>query len=153
MLPKRPPKLIEVAAVVAVMAAITMWFAWQKKHDERPAAITTTTLAAPVITQTLPGGVVATQPLVSFRVYVGCGETPDEVRVGGVSAQMPISLFDHNSFPLQVVAEGVTADVTVFADGNNDLQVLSGDALAYYTALYVTVGQRKYCPPGSMPQH
>ena len=148
-LPKRPPRLVEVAAAIAVVAAITIFLAWQQKRDERPTA---TTAAAPVITQTLPGGIVATQPLISFRVYVGCGETPDQVLIAGLSQQMPISLFDHQPLALQVVAEGVTADFSVMADGANKLQVLTGEAEVFNTALYVTVGERKLCPP-TEPQH
>lgn len=146
-LPNRPPRLTEVAIVIAVMAAVTMVFAWQRKHDDRRVATSTTIAIAPVITQVMPGGVVATQPLVSFRVYVGCGETPDSVLVDGLSQQMPISLFNHEPLQLSVVAEGVSADVTVFADGNNILEVIAGEALAYYSALYVTVGERKLCQP------
>jgi len=148
-LPNRPPRLTEVAVVIAAMAAVTMVFAWQRKHDgnnNAAAPVTTVTApAVPVITQVLPGGVVATQPLVSFRVYVGCGETPDEVRVAGQMMQMPISLFDRNPIDVVVLAEGVSAVVTVRADDHNSLQVLAGEAKAFYTALYVTVGERTIC--------
>ena len=54
-LPNRPPRLTEVAVVIAAMAAVTMVFAWQRKHDGNNNA------AAPVTTVTAPAVPVITQ--------------------------------------------------------------------------------------------
>ena len=84
--------MTEVAAVVAVMAVITLVFA-KTQPGRRPPVAPPATLSTEVPSR---------QPLAVFHVYVGCAQAPQDVQRDGRHIDMPVTVFDHNPVVLQV---------------------------------------------------
>lgn len=139
-LPNRPPRVQEVAAVVAAMAVITLAFAkWQGTGDS---SRSTARPPATVRSTEVP----SRQPLAVFQVYVGCGGTPSDVTRNGRHADMPITVFDHRPFDLVVYGSGRTFQaVTVQLAPTEQMVVVSGRGAFYNGSLSVGLGQIPVC--------
>lgn len=128
-LPRRPPRLFEVAAVVALMAVVTLVVGRGGDSDVpgRSAAVSVAT------------DVPSRQPLVSFFVYIGCGQSAIEVLRDGAHADMPLTVFDHQPFELLVRDSMQTGQrVTVQYGHDGRLYVLSGEGR--FVGGYLSVG-------------
>ncbi len=136
LLPNRPPRLTEVAAVVALMAVLTIGVAWyrQSHRPPVPAAATTTTTEAR-----------SRQPLVSFHVFAGCGTAPDVVKLNGTQTDMPANVFDHQLTQIEVDADGSSGHVWVQVDAGGRPVVRVGEGKFFANSLYVAVGALGLC--------
>ncbi|MEI2704580.1 MAG: hypothetical protein V9E89_04780 [Ilumatobacteraceae bacterium] len=128
--------MTEVAAVVAVMAVITLVFA--KTQPGRRGSV-----SPPVTVST---EVPSRQPLAVFHVYVGCAQAPQDVRRDGRHIDMPVTVFDHNPVVLQVFDNaGDWVSITVRLGANDAVEVVNGPATYVNNYLSVGVGPIPVC--------
>ncbi len=127
------------AAVVALMAVVTLAFGWWDRHDppSRRAVSPSTVVTAETESR---------QPLAVFHVFVGCGGSPADVWRDGAHTDMPVTVFDHRDIALQVFdTPGSWVSVTVRLDRSGELVVVNGPAAFQQGSLSVGAGQTPIC--------